>query len=85
VRWPAYHPLNHLLALVKEPLFSTSVNISGSDPIKRYEDIPWSIEKEVDIVYVADPIPTGPASALVRIVDGNFEVLRGKLPPLEGQ
>ena len=79
LRWPAYHALNHLLALVKEPLFSTSVNFSGNTPAKRYEDIPWSIEKEVDFVFEADKIPAGSESALVRFRQGQLDILRGAL------
>lgn len=83
LRWPAYHPLNHLLALVKEPLFSTSINKSGQLSAKRYEDIPWSIEQAVDAVFETPSFPAGSESALIKVEHGKPVVLRGQLPQLQ--
>jgi len=50
IRYPFYAPLNYLLMEVKEPLVSTSLNMSSSLPEKRELKIPETLSENVDFV-----------------------------------
>jgi len=80
IRWSGFRvtsfkPLIKLLEEVETPLFQTSLNISGEEPIRDSADI--SEELRVNLSYVHDyTLPKSLASTIVKLDDDSFEIIR---------
>jgi L-threonylcarbamoyladenylate synthase len=68
--------LQHLLAVVGKPLFSTSVNRAGHAPLPTIDAMRREFEDDVDIIYDAGDILPGPPSTLLDVTERPFKVLR---------
>lgn len=74
-RWPARARLCALIAMVGEPLVSTSANRHGEPPCASVEEAVALFGSEID--YYADSGPlSGVASTLVDLTSGEIRVLR---------
>jgi L-threonylcarbamoyladenylate synthase len=67
------------LALAAElgtPWVSTSVNLPGEPPALTWEDVPEAVGRSLSGVLSAGPAPLGTASSLVRVLEGEVELVR---------
>ncbi len=76
VRVPDSPFLARLLDAVGKPLFSTSVNRSGSAPLTSIEDICREFERDVALIYDGGDAAPRPPSTLVDVTVRPFRVLR---------
>lgn len=75
VRYPNNELLIDIMNELNVPLLSTSVNISGEDPIYDVNFLDDEIKKSVDFIYDVGECK-GEASSIVKVDDGNIMVLR---------
>jgi L-threonylcarbamoyladenylate synthase len=76
LRVPDSEFLRRLLYAVNVPLFSTSVNRAGQQPLLTLEAMRREFEGDVDLIYDAGPLPAGLPSTLLDITCSPFRVLR---------
>ena len=79
VRVPSYIPIWFLLTLVEGPVFSTSVNLVGEQPVQDIKECPQDIVTQVDFVCTVFPPLSGTASAIVDCSVTPFKVIRGQI------
>ena len=73
-----------LLYFLKEPITSTSANLSGGKSPKRIDEIPESLLNSVDIVLDAGETPGGTPSTIMDVSEHPFRVVReGAIPSLK--
>lgn len=63
--------------ILKRPIFGTSVNRDGSQPLNDVTDIIESFS-EVDLIITGDV--TGVSSTIIDLTEGGFRLIRGILP-----
>ena len=68
--------LRDLLIAVGAPLFSTSVNRAGQQPLSVLGEMRREFEADVDLIYDGGPSPAGLPSTLLDITARPFRVLR---------
>jgi tRNA A37 threonylcarbamoyladenosine synthetase subunit TsaC/SUA5/YrdC len=71
---------------IDRPLYSTSVNRAGREPLVEVAAMRREFEEEVDLIYDAGNLPPGPPSTLVDVTSRPFRVLRTgvlQIPPEE--
>ena len=76
LRMPDNRFLRDLLKALDHPLFSTSVNRTGSPPLGTVEEMRRELGSDVDAIYDAGDRAPGPPSTLVDITRRPFVVLR---------
>lgn len=76
LRVPDHPFLLQLLRALDRPLYSTSVNRSGSRPLTTVEEMRRELEVDVDAIYDAGDQPSGAPSTLLDITRRPFAVLR---------
>ena len=84
LRLPDSPFLTKLMESVGRPLYSTSVNRTGQDPIFDITRITEEFERDVDLIFDAGNLPPGPPSTLVDITRRPYKVLRAgaaQIPP----
>jgi len=86
LRMPDSPFLRSLLEAVARPLYSTSVNRTGEEPIYDVAAMQREFEQDVDLIFDAGNLPPGPPSTLVDITRRPYRVLRlgaVQIPPEE--
>ena len=68
--------LKKIIYLIKEPLVSTSANISGEPFAKTLNEISESILDKVDLVLKFEIKSTGKPSSIIKINNGQIEYIR---------
>ena len=68
--------LKKIIYLIKEPLVSTSANISGEPFAKTLNEISQSILDKVDLVLKFEIKSTGKPSSIIKINNGQIEYIR---------
>ena len=84
LRLPDSPFLVKLMDSVGRPLYSTSVNRTGKEPMFDIELMKREFETQVDIIFDAGSVPPGPASTLVDVTTHPYRVLRSgvvRIPP----
>lgn len=76
VRMPKSEAARNLIREVGFPLATTSVNLSGNDPAKNFDQIDEKILEKIDFVLENDEKSSNLASTVVKIVGGTPEILR---------
>jgi L-threonylcarbamoyladenylate synthase len=76
LRVPDHPFLQDLLRALDRPLYSTSVNRAGSEPLRTVEEMRRELERDVDAIFDAGDQPPGAPSTLVDITRRPFAVLR---------
>ena len=77
VRMPQRLSILRLLKEVGRPLATTSLNLSGDDPILLETDIPEELKQKIDYIMVDDSHPaSGKASTIIRCDWDDFKILR---------
>jgi L-threonylcarbamoyladenylate synthase len=76
LRMPAHRFLLELLRALDRPLYSTSVNRAGSEPLRTVAEMRRELEAEVDAVFDDGDQPPGAPSTLLDITRRPFAVLR---------
>ena len=76
LRFPDSGFLQRLLTTLGQPLYSTSVNRSGSSPIADLASMTREFEPDVDVIYDAGGVSPGPPSTLIDVTRHPFRVLR---------
>ena len=76
LRCPKDEWLRNVIKLCGKPIFSTSVNRSGTKPLWQIEQIISEFENETSLIIDDGDKPDGKASTLIDICDGNIKVLR---------
>ena len=76
VRMPKSLVVRNLIREVGFPLATTSVNLSGNDPAKNFDQIDEKILEKIDFVLENDEKSSNLASTVVKIVGGAPEILR---------
>jgi L-threonylcarbamoyladenylate synthase len=76
LRLPDSPLLRSLMESVGKPLYSTSVNRAGQEPIFDVGRIKEEFEQDVDLVFDAGNLPPGPPSTLVDITCRPYKILR---------
>ena len=77
VRIPKNAFCNHIIKQLGRPLVSTSANFSGAPNPNSFQEIDAKIKAQVDIIVHPDlDSGTGKASQILKLVDGNIEVIR---------
>ncbi|OQW98094.1 MAG: threonylcarbamoyl-AMP synthase [Verrucomicrobia bacterium A1] len=80
-RWPDHAVALAVLRAFGGPLVATSANRSGEAPALTAPDAVAALGDAVEVVLDSGPVPGGVPSAVVRIHDGQVEVLRaGAIP-----
>jgi L-threonylcarbamoyladenylate synthase len=85
LRVPDDRLLRDLLRALDQPLYSTSVNRSGSPPLDSVEEMRRELEGEVDAIYDAGDRAPGAPSTLLDITRRPFAILRQGAVRLEPQ
>ena len=75
-RVPDDKRLLEILSYIKKPLFSTSVNKSGSPPLWKISDIRETFGEEVDLILDGGDLPGGMPSTVLDITNKPYRVLR---------
>ena len=86
LRMPDSPFLRLLMETIDRPLYSTSVNRAGREPLVEVAAMRREFEEEVDLIYDAGNLPPGPPSTLVDVTSRPFRVLRTgvlQIPPEE--
>jgi len=76
LRLPDSPFLRSLMEAAGKPLYSTSVNRAGRDPMFDIALITAEFEQDVDVVFDAGNLPPGPPSTLVDVTSRPYKVLR---------
>ena len=76
VRQPSGHPIVELLRALKQPLVSTSANISGKAAPQCFAEIDVSIIHAVDFICGDDDVLLGQASRVVDVTKRPVKVIR---------
>ena len=76
LRFPDSPFLQRLLQALGRPLYSTSVNRSGAEPLTDIAAMAKEFERDVDLVYDAGSLTPGPPSTVIDITCRPFQVLR---------
>jgi L-threonylcarbamoyladenylate synthase len=79
IRIPLYKPLNYLLEHLKEPIVSTSANISNEQSSLCFADISIDVLNQVDFVFKTLRPLVGVESAIVDCVSEKLRILRGNI------
>ncbi len=86
LRLPDSPFLRQLMEAVGRPLYSTSVNRAGKEPMFDIELIKKEFERDVDLIFDAGNLPPGPPSTLVDVSTRPYRILRTgalRIPPEE--
>jgi L-threonylcarbamoyladenylate synthase len=83
IRVPAWEPLRELIAVVGEPIVSTSVNRIGEIPLDEAREILREFGEEIDAVFERNG-PGGPASTIVDLCGKTPRVVRAGSYEWEG-
>ena len=76
LRAPDHRFLQELLRALDKPLYSTSVNRAGAEPLRTVEEMRRELEQEVDAIFDAGDQAPGAPSTLLDITRRPFAVLR---------
>jgi L-threonylcarbamoyladenylate synthase len=76
LRVPDHRFLQELLRALDRPLYSTSVNRAGTQPLRTVEEIRREMERDVDAIFDDGDQPPGAPSTLLDITGHPFVVLR---------
>ena len=76
IRLPNFDLLNKLFAIIKQPLLSTSLNISGQPAIHNLADVDQAIKSKIDFCYDTGKPIYGGESTLVDLTTSPFKVIR---------
>ena len=76
LRVPDHPFLLELLRALDRPLYSTSVNRAGSEPLRTVEEMRRELERDVDAIFDAGDQQPGAPSTLLDITRRPFTVLR---------
>jgi len=76
LRLPDSPFLLRLMERVGQPLYSTSVNRAGRNPIVDVAAMTLEFESEVDLIFDAGDLQPGPPSTLIDITSRPYRVLR---------
>lgn len=81
IRWPDYEPLNSVLNAIKQPLISTSANISKQHTATKRSEISETILSRVDFIYEQVDCQLGMESTIINCSGSHPKLLRkGALP-----
>ena len=84
LRLPEDHLLRKIMQEMEKPLFSTSVNLSGEDPLWRIQDILFSFKDKVDLIVDAGDLPGRKPSTILDITTRPFRLVRQGVLKLPG-
>jgi L-threonylcarbamoyladenylate synthase len=71
-----------LLYFLKDPITSTSANLSGGPSPRQIDQIPLSLRESVDIILDAGSTPGGLPSTIMDVSEYPFTIIRkGAIPP----
>lgn len=76
IRLPDFDLLNKLFAIIKQPLLSTSLNISGQPAIHNLADVDPAIKSNIDFCFDTGKPIYGGESTLVDLTKSPFKVIR---------
>ncbi len=76
LRVPDHGFLQQLLRALDRPLYSTSVNRAGAEPLRTVEEMRRELERDVDAIFDAGDQPPGPPSTLLDVTRRPFNLLR---------
>lgn len=76
LRVPDHPFLQRLLLALDLPLFSTSVNRAGQQPLRTVQEMRREMERDVDAIFDDGDRPPGPASTLLDLTRRPYAVLR---------
>lgn len=76
VRLPADPFLTGIISSLGSPIFSTSVNRSGSAPLWRISEIIQEFDRDVDLIVDAGDRPAGLPSTILDISGSPYRILR---------
>jgi L-threonylcarbamoyladenylate synthase len=76
LRAPDHRFLQELLRALDRPLYSTSVNRAGTEPLRTVEEMRRELEEKVDAIFDAGDQAPGAPSTLLDITQRPFAVLR---------
>ena len=76
IRVPDFEPLKQLFQILKQPLLSTSLNISGQPSINTLADVDHKIKSKIDFCFDHVEPYYGRESTLVDLTDKPFKVIR---------
>jgi L-threonylcarbamoyladenylate synthase len=82
LRVPDHRFLQELLRALDRPLYSTSVNRAGGEPLRTVAQMRRELEREVDAIFDAGDQPPGVPSTLLDITGRPFVLLRQGAVPL---
>ena len=86
VRVPDHPFLRQLLEALDRPLFSTSVNRAGQQPLRTVREMRREMEDDVDAIFDDGDHPPGPPSTLLDLTRRPYVVLRQgaiQVPPAD--
>lgn len=75
-RCPGDEWLRKVIGLCGSPLYSTSVNKSGSEPLQNEGDILREFGGQIELLVTEPPKPASLASTLVSLLDGPAKIIR---------
>ena len=76
LRYPDSPFLKRLLETLDTPLYSSSVNRSGGQPLTDVAAMVKEFNRDVDLIYDAGDFPSGPPSTLIDVTRRPFQILR---------
>jgi len=76
LRVPNHRFLQELLRALDRPLYSTSVNRTGGEPLRTMEEMRRELESDVDAIFDAGDQPSDAPSTLLDITRRPFAILR---------
>jgi tRNA threonylcarbamoyl adenosine modification protein (Sua5/YciO/YrdC/YwlC family) len=76
VRMPAYDIVKRIIDGAGEPLLSTSVNVSGENPLNDKQSIVAAFGDKADLIVIDNDFSPQQASTIVSLTDGTPKILR---------
>ncbi len=76
VRVPDDEFLLKIISIVKIPVFSTSVNLSGQEALNDINEIKKQFESKVDLICEAEEYVSGSASTIIDISRNPYRIIR---------
>jgi len=76
IRIPKKNLVLEMVELFKKPITATSANIHGESDVYSIEDLPWEIDKNVDMILDVGRLPEVKPSTLVDLTSWPPKILR---------